>query len=185
MLLERLVDLLLPGVIFAWALLAPDAYKWTALAVLVVVFAIGIIPLVQPIARLALAGYVKIKRWRGAAVEAEVVEVSRSDRGVGLRVYSLGRFLTVLLQFVGAGAAAGAALGFDVVLTAFSVQQMSAVVAITPGGLGVQEAGWFGGLRLMDQPEEVITLFILATRVFVVGNFALLSLVTLPLGRKR
>jgi hypothetical protein len=31
----------------------------------------------------------------------------------------------------------------------------------------------------------VITLFILATRVFVVANFGLLSLATLPLVRKR
>jgi hypothetical protein len=49
----------------------------------------------------------------------------------------------------------------------------------------VQEAGWAGGLRWLGQPEAVITLYLLATRVFVIVNFGLLSLVTLPLGGRR
>jgi hypothetical protein len=187
-LLERLLDLLLPITVFGWALAVHGTslgeHRVVSLALLLLAFAIVIVPLVQPIARFAIGAYVRVKRWRGAVIEEQVVDVS-SSTAVWVSVYSVGRFATVLLQFVGAGAAAGALLPWDVLVSAFSVQQLTAIIAITPGGLGVQEAGWAGGLRWLGEPVEVITLFLLATRVFVILNFGLLSLVTLPLGGKR
>ncbi len=188
MLLERLLDMLLPFALLGWALVVNGTslgdHRVASLSAVLVVFALAVIPLVQPIARLAVGAYVRIKRWRGAPIPDPEVHVSMST-AAWVSVHSMGRFATVLLQFIAAGAAAGAVLPWDVVASAFPIEQLTAIIAITPGGLGVQEAGWAGGLRWLDQPEEVITLYLLATRVFVIVNFGLLSLVTLPFGGRR
>jgi uncharacterized membrane protein YbhN (UPF0104 family) len=187
-LLERLLDFVLPAAVLAWALVvhgtALGEHRLLSLGVLLVVAAALIVPSVQPMARFAVAAYVRVKRWRGAVIEDPLVEVSLPT-AAWVSLFSIGRFATVLLQFVGAGAAAGVLLPWDVVLSAFSMQQLTGIIAITPGGLGVQEAGWAGGLRWLGEPEEAITLFMLASRVFVIVNFGLISLVTLPLGRKQ
>lgn len=184
-LLERLLDLLLPGVMLMWALAiykSPtlDAHRWTFLAALTVVFAVGIIPLIRPIADRAVALYIAIKRWRGADVVHEPVELSTST-AAWVSAHSLGRYATVLLQFFGMGAAAGALFPAKVIMSGFAVAQLSAVLAITPGGLGIQDAGWLGGLRWQGQEEAIIALFLLSFRVLVLANFGLLSLLTLPL----
>jgi hypothetical protein len=188
MVLERLLDMLLPFTVLAWALSVHytwlGEYRVVSLAIFVAAFALLVIPVVQPMARLAIAAYIRLKRWRGAVIVEEQVQVSTST-AAWVSAYSVGRFATVLVQFIGAGAAAGALLPWDVIVSAFPIEQLTAIIAITPGGLGVQEAGWAGGLRWLGQPEAIITLYLLATRVFVIVNFGLLSLVTLPLGGKR
>lgn len=184
-LLERLLDLLLPCVMLLWALAiyqSPtlDGQRWLFLTVLTLAFAVGIIPLIRPIADRAVRIYIAIKRWRGADVEHVPVELSTST-AAWVSVHSLGRYATVLLQFFGMGAAAGALFPAKVIMSGFAVAQLSAILAITPGGLGIQDAGWLGGLRWQGQEEAMIALFLLAFRVLVLANFGVLSLVTLPL----
>lgn len=189
LLLERLIDLLLPMVLLGWAAVVlktgASVHAWPLLAAVVVVFGIGVVPLIAPCARLALRGYARWRRFRRAAIELEQVDISpRSAAGVSL--LSLGRYASVLLQFFAMAAAAGVVLDPITITSALPVAQLSAVVAITPGGLGIQDAGWVGALRWLALDEASIAVFLIAVRALVVANFGLLSLLTLPLsGRRR
>lgn len=188
-LLERLLDLLLPAVLLAWAIAvhqtAVGDAPWLTLALLLTVFAIGVVPLIQPIARLAVALYLRLKRWRGAPVDAHEVQVATSTAAY-ISGYSLLRYASALLQFFGTGAAAGVMFEPDVLLSAFSASQLSAILAITPGGLGIQEVGWVGAFRWLAQEETAIAVFVVAARVLQAFNFGVLSLFTyLLFGRQR
>lgn len=189
-LLERLLDLVLPVVMLGWVIVvertALSEHAWSSLLVLTMVFAVGVVPLIGPLAKFAIAVYVRLRRWRGAQLEPEPepIEITRST-AAWVSAHSLGRYATILLQFFGMGAAAGAITDFGAVLRAFPVQQLSAVIAVTPGGLGIQDIGWAGAFHWLGENDASIALFLLALRVLVPVNFGLLSLLTLPLAGRR
>jgi len=55
------------------------------------------------------------------------------------------------------------------------------LLAITPGGLGIQDFGWAGALEWLGCEEVMITVFVLGYHALMVVNFGLLSLLSLPL----
>ena len=185
-LLERVLDFALPCTTLVWVLLVVRGpatfaeHRWWWLGDITLVFAIGVIPFIGVIANLLLRMYAWVKNLRGAALILEPVEVS-TRTAAWVAIHSVGRYATVLLQFVGMGAASGAVLKTFAVVGAFSVAQLSALLAITPGGLGIQDFGWAGALEWLGCEEVMITVFVLGYHALMVVNFGLLSLLSLPL----
>lgn len=188
-LLERVVDVLFPIAMLGWAITVHqgggpgDGWMVSAAATLLVT-AVLIVPMVRPAARAILWGYGRVLRWRGRAFDApEIVVPPRI--AVSVTALGLGRYLAVLLQFYGIGAAVGAVRDPGVVASAFPVSQLSAILAITPGGLGVQDAGWAGALSWQGVDETSIAMFVLAIHAGIIVNFAIITLLSLPLASRR
>lgn len=188
-LLERVVDVLFPLVALGWAFAMHtstgpvDGWPVSLVATLLVA-TVGIIPLVRPAARFILWGYGRVLKWRGRTFDAPDVVVPPKI-ATAVTLLGLGRYVSVLVQFYGIGAAVGAVRDFGVVASAFPVSQLSAILAITPGGLGVQDAGWAGALTWQSVDETSIAMFVLAIHAGVIINFGILSLLSLPLGARR
>ncbi|MBL4685659.1 MAG: hypothetical protein JKY37_13785, partial [Nannocystaceae bacterium] len=90
-----------------------------------------------------------------------------------------------ILQFWATGALAGLSLDALTIAYATPVSQLTAFVGVTPGGIGIQDAGWAGALSWLGISGSVIAAYILVTRVAVVCIFAVLSLASLPFARRR
>ncbi|MGH1345556.1 MAG: lysylphosphatidylglycerol synthase domain-containing protein [Nannocystales bacterium] len=189
-LLERVLDAALPCTTLAWLFLVLEGppvfseYRWFWLVGITVGFAVAAIPFIGPTANVLLKAYAWVKKFRGAVLVIEPVDVSaRTSAWVAL--YSVGRYATVLLQFIGMGAAAGAVLSTFSVVGSFSVAQLSALLAITPGGLGIQDVGWAGALKWLGAEKVTITLFVFGFRASMISNFGLVSLLSLPLRKSK
>lgn len=183
--LERVLDFLLPAAMLVWALgvaLRPEALPmgpYGSLAVIVIAFAVLAVPLLRPLATLALwmLGLVRRLRHREGAVLPGPPQVPR-PLAVRIVVYSLGRYLGILAQYAGAGAGFGTLLPVLTLLAATPLAQIAGLVGITPGGLGIQESGWVAALSQLGQPEAAIVVFMSATRLMMGVNFGLLTLVS-------
>ena len=106
--------------------------------------------------------------------------------GLSLRIALLSviRFAGVLLQFAAVGAGIGVVLPWLSWVAATPIAQISGMIGITPGGLGVLEAGWWGGLAWVGVAPERIALFLLAQRAALVTFLALLTLLAWPFARQ-
>jgi hypothetical protein len=191
LILERVLDLVIPLAMlaWAWAIIAGDleALRWTTFALVsLALFAVAI-PLLAPMTRVALGLYARLRRLRNRDT-APVSGVVTLSKPLAARVAALSmlRYGTVVLQFFGMGAAAGIVLDARSMLSAAPVAMLSGLVGITPGGLGIQEAGWAGALHWLGHDDATIALFVLATRTLIIVNFGVLSLLSLPFsGRRR
>ncbi|MCB9445410.1 MAG: flippase-like domain-containing protein [Ardenticatenaceae bacterium] len=81
------------------------------------------------------------------------------------------------------GRSIGAPVTLPLLLASYPLVQLSLIVAIAPGGLGIFDAGWLGLLRLGGISEAAALAFVVAQRAFVfvfvlvwAGFSALLSL---------
>lgn len=181
--LERLLDLLLPFVMLAWAVavrLELIGAPYLGLVLITALFALAMIPLLSPLVGLALRTYGWLRHFRHPdEPRPERPEVSRvlSAKIVGLAV---ARYFSILVQYWGAGAGFGVLLPALVLLSAAPVAQAAGLLGITPGGLGIQESGWVGGLKYLAQDEASIVVFMAATRLMMSVNFGLLSLASYP-----
>jgi uncharacterized membrane protein YbhN (UPF0104 family) len=194
--LERMLDAALPLVLFGWALAVhSDALPMSpasSLLLACVLFVSLAIPLLRPGVHVTLRLYLWLKlhigRLRRKQIEAQAdaeplsVDLELSAKVAGL---SLLRFASVILQFWGIAAAVGIQLSWLQITTATSVAQLAGLIGLTPGGLGVLEAGWAGGLRWMGLDTIAISIFVLAQRIGVITFFGLLSLISWPLAKKR
>ena len=184
--LERIFDLVLPIVVGSWAL-AVATMGWQAhadllLAATALVFALLAVPLLAPLARLALAVYGFVAKRRGPVEDIEITVSRRVAAQVAL--LSLARFTAVVLQFTAVALAFGIDIEWRAMAAATPLAQISSLMGFTPGSLGFQEAGWALGLDWVGLGIEAITLFVLAQRVAVTSFFGILSLVTWPFARK-
>lgn len=177
LLLERLLDLLLPLVLLGWTLSAralawPASTAWLVLVAVLVAFAIASTPLLAPMVGLGLRVLARVRRKH-----ADVDTVPRVDRGLAWRItgLSLARHFAVVLQYWGSGAGLGVTLTAFVIVAASPLAQLAGLVGITPGALGIQEGGWAGALAWFGEPPERIAVFVLATRGAMIVNFAILA----------
>lgn len=182
--LERLLDLLLPLALLGWALgvywqlLPAWLGPWSSLLLLVVVFVATAIPLLDPLVRLALLAYGWLRRVRARdrgmpLPEAPDVTVPLSTRIVAFGVL---RFSGILVQYWGAGAGLGVLLPALVLVMAAPLAQLAGLVGITPGGLGMQEGGWVAALEQLGQDPAAIVVFMAGTRLMMSVNFGILAL---------
>lgn len=89
----------------------------------------------------------------------------------------------IATSFYTIGRSIGAPVTLPLLLASYPLVQLSLIVAIAPGGLGIFDAGWLGLLRLGGVTEAAALAFVVAQRAFVVvfvliwaGFSALLSL---------
>lgn len=201
--LERLLDLVLPLLLLGWALVArydllgPAVAEQPALslAACALVFLALAVPLLGPSVRVALRMYLflrlRLDRRRRVEVEAELgapgsVALPRVDRSVAAKValHSLLRFAFVIVQFWGIARAVGLEIGWVEMSAATPFAQLAGMVGLTPGGLGMLEVGWAGGLGFVGVDAVGISLFVLAQRAGVIAFFGLLTLISWPLEQR-
>ncbi len=186
---ERLFDVLLPAVLVLWALsirsLDPSPTAVAAsFAGLCLLFAGLAVLLLWPLARLGLRLYLAIAVLRGREVSPEtrasLLSTPISPKlAAQVGVLSVLRYVSVLGQFWAVAAAIGIDLNFRTIASAMPIGQLAGILAITPGGLGIQEAGWAGAFRwlgVLDDPA--IGLFVLSQRVLIFAFFGLFTLLS-------
>lgn len=182
--LERIFDLLIPAALVGWALLARqpglEERAGTLLGLATVLFVVVATPALRPLAALALAAYRRLRHVDAASVPVGITTV------IAFQVACLGvaRFACVLLQFAGIGAGVGVLLSWVDWTASTPVAQLTALVGITPGGLGVVEVGWWAGLAWVGVERGSIALFVLAQRIALIAFLGLLTLLSWPLARR-
>jgi uncharacterized membrane protein YbhN (UPF0104 family) len=181
--LERLFDLIIPAALLLWAFTVrrPGLEDQAAalLALTTAAFLLIATPGLRPLARLALRIYARVARVPDGELPVGVTT------WIAFQVALLGvaRFAAVLVQFAGIGAGVGIFLGWSDWMAATPLAQLTALVGITPGGLGVVEAGWWAGLAWVGVEGPVIGLFLLAQRTALIAFLGTLALATWPLAR--
>jgi uncharacterized membrane protein YbhN (UPF0104 family) len=81
--------------------------------------------------------------------------------------------LTILLNgaiaicFYHISQAVGMAHPWPVFVAGFPITQLSLIVAVTPGGLGLFDAGWYGVLLLGGVPNQEALTFVIAQRAYI------------------
>ncbi|MEM7160173.1 MAG: lysylphosphatidylglycerol synthase domain-containing protein [Myxococcota bacterium] len=190
-LLERLLDLLLPLVLLGWAVAVhwgpAWVQPWTSLAVLVLAFVALGIPLLRPLVRVALLLYGWLRRLRKRDRGLALPEMPEVSTALATRIvsFSVVRYAGILVQYLGAGAGLGVLLAPLVLVSAAPLAQLAGLVGITPGGLGLQEGGWVAALERLGEDEASIVVFMAGTRLMMSVNFGLLSLASWPWRRDR
>jgi uncharacterized protein (TIRG00374 family) len=196
--LERMFDGLLPILLLGWALSLRHAWlpfdALTSLALICAAFLIFAIPFLRPGVRVALRFYLwarlRVSRRRRVELEAQAeteldatpLVDAKLARQVAL--LSLARYAAVILQFWGIARAVGVPVSWEQMTAAASVAQLAGLLGLTPGGLGVLEAGWAGGLGWVGLAAEPISLFVLAQRVGIISFFGILTLVSYPIAAR-
>jgi uncharacterized protein (TIRG00374 family) len=193
--LERMFDAVLPIVMVAWAIVLSRGWlamsPIASLGLFCGVFLLLAIPLLRPSVHVALRVYLwlrlRIPRRRSAQIEAdseaELAEIPAVDAKLAtwVAVLSLARYATVMLQCWGIAGAVGLLIPWDQLTAAASIYQLASLVGITPGGLGIVEAGWAGGLAWIGitNPEQV-SLCVLAQRFGFIAFFSILTIASYP-----
>ncbi len=193
--LERMFDGVLPIVLLIWALAVRHQWLPISPAASLGLFCLGFlvlaIPLLRPGVRVALRLYLwltlRVAKMRRKQVEAEAEAELAETPTVGTKLatqvalLSLARYATVVLQFYGIAGAIGLTIAWDDMTVAASVAQLAGLLSLTPGGLGVLEAGWAGGLGWVGLAKDPISLFVLVQRLGIISFFAILSILSYPL----
>jgi uncharacterized membrane protein YbhN (UPF0104 family) len=193
--LERMLDAVLPVALLAWAFSVREGWlpmtPVASLALACALFMALAIPLLGPGVRIALDLYLwlrlRIGRRRREQIEAEAeVDTPPVDLRLSATVatYSLLRFATVILQFWGIARAVGIDIGWQEMTAATPIAQLAGMLGLTPGGLGILEAGWAGALGWVGLGAVAISLFVLAQRLGVITFFGLLSALSWPLAKR-
>lgn len=185
--LERVFDLVLPLMLLAWAVIAwqggwPADRAIASFVGVCLAFAGVSAALLGPLVRLALRLHAAALRLRGRPDDTGPLELPPLDRrlAVDVGLLSLARYLAVMLQFWAVAAAVGADLAFSQIAGATPIGQLAGMLGVTPGALGIQEAGWAGALTWVGVAAPAIALFVLAQRAIVTAYFALLAALTWP-----
>lgn len=193
--LERMFDGVLPAVMVLWWIAVSRSWlpvsPVASLGLFWGVFLLLAIPLLRPSVHISLRVYLWLRvriPWRRSAqiearAEAELAETPAVDAKLATKiaVLSLARYATVMLQCWGIAGAVGLLLPWDQLTAAASITQLAGFIGITPGGLGLIEAGWAGGLAWIGitDPEQV-SLCVLAQRFGFIAFFSILTIASYP-----
>lgn len=101
----------------------------------------------------------------------------RLGRGVvvGAYVASVAKFAITAIRNVAYAAALGLPIPAVVLVLASPLAQLAYLVAFTPGGLGIFEAGWVGTLRMAEVELATATAFAVGHRVLTLAFIASLT----------
>jgi hypothetical protein len=191
--LERLLDLLLPLALLGWAIAAHFGLlpgwlgPWGSLSVFVAVFVVVVIPLLDPLVRVALWAYGWLRRLRRHDRTLPLPPAPDVTVPLAARIVAFGvlRYAAIQFQYWGAGAGLGVLLAPLVLVMATPLAQLAGLVGVTPGGLGMQEGGWVAALEQLGEAPAAIVVFMAGTRLMMSVNFGLLALLSWPWRRLR
>jgi uncharacterized membrane protein YbhN (UPF0104 family) len=174
---ERIFDLLLPLALAAWVLLfrGDTAALGTAVLGFAIVGALAFRPLVG--LALTVYGAIRARLGRPLPDDGEPPKGVEPRLGPIVSLLSIARFAAVVLQFWGVAWGVGLELGLIETTGGTVFAQLTGLLGVTPGGLGIIEIGWTGGLELVGLDPTGIALFVVAQRLMVISSFALLSAV--------
>ena len=85
-------------------------------------------------------------------------------------VFTSGRFVLITM-------ALGLSINPNLIVLATPLGQLTYLIAITPGGLGIIEAGWFGILSIAGIDPEPTLLFVVGQRVLIVACISILVII--------
>jgi uncharacterized membrane protein YbhN (UPF0104 family) len=90
-------------------------------------------------------------------------------RRVALQTLGLTILLNVALTicFYHISRAVGMTHPWTVFFAGFPITQLSLILAVTPGGLGLFDAGWYGVLLLGGVPNQEALTFVIAQRAYI------------------
>lgn len=184
---ERIHDMVLPACLLPWALWAHDRPEVLALALLgfhaVATFGHA------PLARLGVRAYEALRNRRRGGAPASDDAASRpaapaalyeTRTGALVALMSLGRYLGISVHVYGTSVAVGLGLEALETVAVSPPAQLSVLLGVTPGALGIQEIGWAAGLAWLGYGATAITLFMLAQRALYIVSFATLSALSWP-----
>jgi uncharacterized protein (TIRG00374 family) len=108
--------------------------------------------------------------------ETEVDYSIGRDTFFTVSTWTVGAYLLLVLRFFFTGMALNVNVSLLQSLFILPVIQVSGLINITPGGLGVLELGSWGALLLIDVPKDQILRFVLGQRVLLTAVMLLLIL---------
>ena len=91
---------------------------------------------------------------------------------------NLGKLLFVVLRWYSLAMAFRLPVSFAWILFGSSVVQISRIFSVTPGSLGVLEAGWYAVLSLKGIDSSLIIAFLIGQRVFISTFVLILAVIT-------
>jgi uncharacterized membrane protein YbhN (UPF0104 family) len=192
--IDNLFDLMLlgvlviPGLVFQRGLIAPAGFVGLVLGLTLALA--GVLWWATEVGRwLPLAKWLGRIPWLGAAlrVDPEGVADVLPPRSTALQALGLTALLSAALavSFYYIALAVGVTSPWLSFAAGFPITQLSLVISVTPGGLGLFDAGWYGVLLLGGVSRGEALTFVVAQRtylsVFVLvwaGFSTLLSLAT-------
>ena len=118
--------------------------------------------------------------WIGARVEFEaerklLEEVDLGGIASWLYLLSVLKFFFTSLRFVTMAAAVGLGLGSLKVLLFVPAAQFAAVIALTPGGLGIADWSWSGLLYKIGADKHLIVPYLVSLRIVVSLSIMLIA----------
>ena len=182
--LERILDVVAPITLLVWTFgvrqFQLEAHAGGLLAVGTLAFLAFATPLLRPMAAVGMHAYGKLRHTDVGHLYIDLT------MGLCARIalLSVVRFAGVLLQFGAIGAGIGVVLPWLSWVAATPIAQISGMIGVTPGGLGVVEAGWWGGLAWVGVDGETVALFLLAQRAALVTFLGGLTLLVWPFARR-
>jgi len=94
---------------------------------------------------------------------------------MALCLLTLAKYVALLARLIFLSAALDLDLPIAALLVGLPLSSLTLLLAITPGGLGVLEGGWYGILALLGTPTEAIGPFLLGRRVYLMLIFAVIA----------
>ncbi len=181
--IERILDVLFPMCLLTWSFAVHDhivdgTAAWSLLIGAATVVCLLSIVVIGPIVRVGIRVHSSLARMRSRGFgELPAIDVPVAV-ATKIAVFSVARYVTVVLQCWCWGAAASVMLSALTITATTPIAQLAGMIGITPGGLGIQEVGWAGALTWFGLDATSIGVFVLAQRSLFVANFGLLSLLT-------
>jgi len=105
---------------------------------------------------------------------------SFQDKKVLRTVYFLSflKFLSTIARFVLFALALNIPISPELIIIGAPLGQLSYLIAFTPGGLGIMEAGWLGVLKLLHVQTDIAIDFVVGQRILTIGVILILALIS-------
>ena len=172
--IERWFDVLLPAVLIAsfafFDVPAGDSILWHASLACIIGTTVGLLtlrPIILTLQRLQF-------RFLRTTISSPPPQVTWSTLGAIAALGAL-RWMTIIWHTDTIAAAFGLHLNAEALTLGTATSQLAGVIAITPGGLGIQEAGWLIGLKNAATSTQEGSLIAIVQRIGAAVCFAILA----------
>lgn len=110
----------------------------------------------------------KIADWKNRLTSQSQKTLFSKDINFRISFLTLSRFFLIVFQFYFISESLSTDISFVKILFSIPIAQLSFLIALTPGGLGIYDFGWYGVLYLLGVPEGQIIPFVIGQRIFLI-----------------